>query len=540
MRRRFELRTRTRADARPRSRGQVLAITGLFMAVLLGFTALAVDYGTYLLARRHYQNVADAAAIAGSTYMSRPVTAAKQDQARLAAWTSLQTQLGFPDAIPGSAATLASGVAVTGGWTVWIATPPTAAGAAYRGNSNISGSNSVWVQVQKQNPSFLARYFGVGGRNIDGWATAGNQPSRWAVLALCTSAGPCPANVESIVLAGTNTTLRVIDGDMGSNWGFRINSNGADRLQLPGDSRAYIAELVPSYCGASTFLCYPNPNVSDGSGTAKLVQTLPAMVADPAYPSPSWIDDTAGLTPAVPWRGDLNHDVTVPNGTGTVTNPSGTNVGCAGGFTRIGPGRYRDLDIRANSCVILDPTFGLTNGQRPGIYVITRNFNIGNDSFVIGDGVTIFWTDTAADFNPGGGIVVNNGNASQAGIPAGEAKYGAWTSKGVATWTVADLAGATTWSTPPTTDPGLAFYVRPGVSTTTIFNMSGTSPLMFKGILYGPMDNVGVSGSGSQAAVGQIVGWTVTYNGNTTITQQFDGPSEALSLLLEPRTGQPD
>jgi hypothetical protein len=54
------------------------------------------------------------------------------------------------------------------------------------------------------------------------------------------------------------------------------------------------------------------------------------------------------------------------------------------------------------------------------------------------------------------------------------------------------------------------------------------------------MDNVGVSGSGSQAAVGQIVGWTVTYNGNTVIIQQFDGLSEAFSLLLEPRTGQPD
>ena len=534
---RARARVPSRARVRELSQGQVLAITGLFMAVLLGFTALAVDYGTYLLARRHYQNVADAAAIAGSAYMSRPMTAAKQDQARLAAWTSLQGQLNFPDAMPSSAVTLANGVAVTGGWTVWIATPPSAAGAAYRGDSIISGSGSVWVQVQKENPSFLASYFGVGSRNIDGWATAGNQPTRWAVLALCTRAGPCPASVESIVLAGTNTQLRVIDGDMGSNWGFRINSNAPERLQLPDDSRAYIAEIVPSYCGASTFLCYPNPNVSDGSGTAKPVQTVPALIEDPAYPLPPWIDDTVT---AVPWRGDADNDVVVPNGTGTVTSATGTNVGCAGGFTRIGPGRYRDITIRANSCVILAPTFGLTPGQQPGIYVVTRDFDIGNNSFAIGDGVTFFWTDTAADFNPSGGIVINNGNAGIAGIPAGEAKYGAWTSKGVSTWSAADLASATTWLTPATTYPGLAFYIRPGASPTTIFNMSGTSPLMFKGILYGPMDNVGVSGSGSQAAVGQIIGWTVTYNGNTVITQQFEGPAEALSILLEPRTGQPD
>ena len=522
------------------SRGQVLAITGLFLAVLIGFTALAIDYGTYLLARRSYQNVADAAAIAGSIYMQRPIDATKRTNARTAAWESLKAALNIPDAMPTSAQ-LNAGVAVTGGYTVWISTPPTDAGSNYRGDSNISGGASVFVQVLRDNPSFLARFFGITGKTIDGWATAGNQPSRWAVLALCTPAGPCPANVESIVLAGTNTTLTVVDGDMGSNWGFRINGNGPDRLRLPGDSKAYIEPLVPGYCGPSTFLCYPNPNVSNGAGTAKLVQTLPSLVADPAYPLPAWIDDTGGATPAVPWRGNANHDVTIPNGSGTVQNAASTSVNCTAASPRIGPGRYRDLDIRANSCVILDPKLMLTNGQRPGIFVITRNFNIGNSTFVIGDGVSIFWTSGAGAFNPSGGIVINNGNAGIPGLPAGEEKQGAWTSKGVATWTAANAAGNTSWVTPPTPDVGIAFYVRPpGSGTTTIFNMSGQTPLIFRGILYGPKDNVGIAGAGNQAAVGQIVGWTVTYNGNSTITQTFDGPADAFSFLLEPRTGQPD
>ena len=85
------------------SRGQVLAITGLFLAVLIGFTALAVDYGTYLLARRNYLNVADAAVIAGSAYMSRPISNAKRDQARVAAWESLKAQLNLSDAMPTTA-----------------------------------------------------------------------------------------------------------------------------------------------------------------------------------------------------------------------------------------------------------------------------------------------------------------------------------------------------------------------------------------------------------------------------------------------------
>ena len=522
---------------RKASRGQVLALFAMFLVVLLGFTALAVDYGTYLLARREYQNVADAGAIAGSSYLTRPINVAKQDDAREAAWEAVKTKLGLSGAMP-TAAALAAGV-TSGDWTVWIATPPTDAGSNYLGDAALTGNVAVYVRVQRDNPAFLSRMFGINGKTIRGWATAGTQPTRWAVIALCPRNGACPSTVESVALSGSNTILRVVDGDMGGNWGLKINSNASDRLQLPTDSQAY---LVDTTCGPSRFLCYPAANVSNGSGTAKAVRVLPAPVEDPNYPEPSWIDDTVM---AVPWRPDaINHDVTIPNNSGTVLNPSGTNVGCEPTTSpRIGPGTYRDLDIRANSCVILDPTLGLTNGQHPGIFVITRNFNIGNNSFVIGDGVTVFFRNSANPFNPTGGIVINNGNAAITGIPAGSAKFGGWTTLGNATWTTSDGINPPTWIAPNAAqERGIGFYVRraSGSSHTAIFNMSGTSPLMFQGILYGPTDNVNVSGSGSQAAVGQIIGWTVGYNGNTTITQVFDGPDEVRTYLLEPRTGQPD
>jgi Flp pilus assembly protein TadG len=516
------------------SRGQVLALFAMFLVVLLGFTALAVDYGTYLLARREYQNVADAGAIAGSAYLTRPIDAAKQGDAREAAWEAVKSKLALSAAMP-SAAALANGI-TSDGWTVWIATPPTDAGSNYLGDASLTGNVAVYVRVQRDNPAFLSRIFGINGKKIRAWATAGTQPTRWAVIALCPRNGACPSTTESVALSGSNTILRVVDGDMGANWGLKINSNADDRLQLPTDSQTY---LVDTTCGPSRFLCYPAANISDGSGTAKEVRLLPAPVEDPNYPQPSWIDDS---TTAVPWRGDTNHDVTVPNGSGTVQNPSATNVGCGPASPRIGPGRYRDLDIRANSCVILDPTLGLTSGQHPGIFVITRNFNIGNSSFVIGDGVTVFWANSANPFNPSGGIVINNENAAIAGIPAGSAKYGAWTTLGNPTWSTSDGINPPTWVAPSTRERGLAFYIRraSGSGHTAIFNMSGTSPLMFLGLLYGPTDNVNVSGSGSQAAVGQIIGWTVGYNGNTTITQIFDGPDEVRTYLLEPRTGQPD
>src|SRR2546423_15602482 len=46
-------------------RGQMLLVAAISMAVLLGFTALAIDMGLFFENRRHLQNTADAAALAG-------------------------------------------------------------------------------------------------------------------------------------------------------------------------------------------------------------------------------------------------------------------------------------------------------------------------------------------------------------------------------------------------------------------------------------------------------------------------------------------
>ena len=86
---------------------------------------------------------------------------------------------------------------------------------------------------------------------------------------------------------------------------------------------------------------------------------------------------------------------------------------------------------------------------------------------------------------------------------------------------------------------GIAFYVRPPASgTTSIFNMSGGSGLAFRGVLYGPKDVIGVGGNGFQASAGQIVGYTIKYNGTTTLTQTYEGPADERPYLLEPTLGQ--
>src|SRR5574341_1886636 len=50
-------------------RGQVLIVAVLLMAIIMGFTALAIDVGLFLEERRDNQNDADAAALAGVQYL---------------------------------------------------------------------------------------------------------------------------------------------------------------------------------------------------------------------------------------------------------------------------------------------------------------------------------------------------------------------------------------------------------------------------------------------------------------------------------------
>src|SRR5512145_269707 len=54
---------------RGRESGQTLIVAALVMAVLMGFTALAIDVGLFLEERRDNQNDADAMALAGVQFL---------------------------------------------------------------------------------------------------------------------------------------------------------------------------------------------------------------------------------------------------------------------------------------------------------------------------------------------------------------------------------------------------------------------------------------------------------------------------------------
>ena len=75
---------KTRAESR-REGGQTLLIFVLALTVLLGFTAMAIDVGLFFENRRHLQNTADAAALAGVAELPGNPALAKSKAAQWAA-----------------------------------------------------------------------------------------------------------------------------------------------------------------------------------------------------------------------------------------------------------------------------------------------------------------------------------------------------------------------------------------------------------------------------------------------------------------------
>ena len=532
--------------------GQTLVIFAIFLVVLLGATAITVDYGSLLKVRRDYQNAADAAVLAGSVFLTRPVTPAKSIAARQAAWKSIKDQLGLTldeVALASTNTPLLSPV-TDGGYRLWVSTPPLGAAAAYAGD--YSGSNRVlFAWIEKDSGAFFSRILGFDHQNVSAWATAGTFANRFAVITLRKNGQPTNGNPTDLDVNG-GTVLNVYDGDIGGNWGMSVNG-GTSRIRMhssTGDSYGvYLAENVPAGGNGWT-----PTQVVDGSAVPITVQ-YQAEVPDPAYPAPCG-PDTASLVNCLT-------DRTV---SGFPPNATTTRVGdtCPYNTTtnvdRLPAGRYNNITVPNNRCLILDPTFSPVAGKQNGIFYITGTLDINNSGLVIGDGVTlVFARGAGLNMNAGASISLNLGNttnnplaASCGGIPGGgttNCRFAGWTARAGAT------AGRTSWSpgSAPSysvpSDPferGIAAYVcktaadcdTGGTPSTNIIQMNSGSGIDYRGLIYAPFDNVKVAGQPTHNDIGQLVSWTAQFTGGSTINQTYDGPDSATPVLLEPRLGQ--
>jgi hypothetical protein len=573
-----------RAD---RSRGQVIVIFALFLLVLFGAAALTVDYGTWLKARRDYQNVADPAALAGSVYLTRPTTETERDLARRAAWDELNRQLGLGmnnGQLNGAANNSTPEAGQTEGtYKIWVASPPSQAGVAYPGAQTSNESRTVFVRIERPNPAFLSRTMGLGDITVSAWATAGVFPNRFAIITL-REQGMAPGSISNnIELNGSGTVLEAINGDVGGNWNMKLNS-GSElwvRGRTDNDAEAYLIEYLS--CGSSCWnvgQVNSGPNGNPANATKTPLQ-LPGVIPDPNYPLP--LDMGAPLTPppngpsgtAVP----VGDDGDYPGGkaAGAIDVRSGGPDGapgsasivageltCSSDAPRIGPGYYTEISVANGKCLILDPTIRHTSvvadparpdvptpvpaAQLPGIFYINGDIDIGTNAMLVGDGVTVIIRPGSSNqmLVSGGGVVDLNRGKTPGGTGM---KLGALTTLGANPYVFNSGTGTWGYNTSLDADSrnvGMALYIikRSQYSSvavddnTDVIKINAGAGLAWRGVTYAPHDNVTLSGQPGHDGVGQLVSWTFKFAGGVHVTQEYEGPEDGVPFLIEPRTGQ--
>ena len=565
-----------------RSRGQVIVIFALFLLVLFGAAALTVDYGTWLKARRDYQNVADPAALAGSVYLTRPTTPTERTLARRAAWEEINRQLGLGMSL-GNLIDASNGTPVggrgEGAYRIWVASPPWDAGTAYPGAQTLPESRTVFVRIEKDNPAFLSRTLGMGDVKVSAWATAGVFPNRFAIITLREPGMAPGGSVANIDLNGSGTVLEAINGDVGGNYNMVLNS-GAElwvRGQSDNDAEAYLINYTS--CGPS---CWDAGQISSGdngfpANIPKAPQQLPGVIPDPNYPLPPALTPPTGGAhdPAVPIGDDGDYpgsnspgEIAVLNG-GPDRAPgsafmAGTDLTCSPDSPRIGPGTYTDITVSGGKCLILDPIMRHTSvmedpsrpdvptpvpaTQLPGIFYIDGSIDVNSGAMIVGDGVTVIFRPGIGhefDVTAGGVVDLNRGQT-----PGGTAmRLGALTTLGANPYTFNSGTGQWQYNgsmDADTRNVGMALYIvkRSQYSSvavddnTSIINIHAGAGLAWRGVTYAPHDNVTLSGQPGHAGVGQLVAWTFKFAGGVHVKQEYEGPENGVPFLIEPRTGQ--
>jgi hypothetical protein len=271
-----------------RPTGQVLVLFVLFLLVLLGVSAVGIDYATWLLTDRNLQNVSDHASLAGASEFDQRLSqgscgsglgVAKCFNARAQAWASLNDELslGLTDvAINDPTTGLAvsdspangqpdgtyGGQAVTFTDTIWVATPPPTY-AAYQGLYDLN-YGIVFVRVDREVRSFVGGALGITPGPRTGWSTAGALPTDFALEVFCRNqiapqSGVC-VNSAGLTLDGNGVIVRLRRGDVGSNESLTITSNNGTGLIVESGNMF----LVNRVCGPSTWNCAQSPAVLGG------------------------------------------------------------------------------------------------------------------------------------------------------------------------------------------------------------------------------------------------------------------------------------
>jgi hypothetical protein len=542
-------------------RGQVLPLFALFLIVLCGFAALAIDVSGALSARRFYGSAADSASLAGAQDLqatgSRTVNAADRIRARQDAMANLISELGVVGADPTTCNTSVD---------VDVSDSCFLTGSSFHVSIKAGATAGPPIVCQLCDP---ARSVQVGLRNANYETTFARllgQP-KWSVgvtsvaglafgksYAIQTLRPPKKNGatflINDIEIDG-GSVVNVHRGDVGSNANMDYASGS---MNIDSGYGMYYFDPFntgPEWSGP------PAP-------PAQTVQKLPNLMADPGYLypamrgslgsascttgpancAPTFLDareascGAPGTTPACS-RADLD-----PSGCGQEaaylqtsayssfmatqalnriycykpgiygTNNSNKLSSATGDVVLLMPGAYY---FRSPSSG-LDVGGRLLGGYRHGVAGVALMFDECNNqcTFSGNNAVT---------------IALNAGNKFPAGT-SGTAALAAldWDNKPVQTSgpssptppllmtiLVNEDPDCYVPTSPPFQEP---LACDPGTHNKTI-NIAGGGSLALEGVQYAPTDNIEIhGGSAGFGQVGQIIAYTLFYSGGTRINQE--------------------
>jgi len=327
------------------ARGQVLVLFALFLLLLLGMSAMAIDYASWLLVDRNLQNAADHAALAGASEFEQRtaqgvctggVGQPKCEAARAQAWTSINAELnlGLPAAAitqlslsdspaGGTTSVTVSGTTYTWQDRVWVTTPPptyAAYTAGFIGGQYAHNFGVVFARVDHDVRSLIGGALGIQPQPRHGWATAGALPIGFALQTFCRNhiapqSGVCE-NSAGLTIDGQGG-IRLITGDAASNESLKVTATNGQGIVL--DSGDMF--LVNGSCDSSTWNCPNGPpsqgGISDGSNGKNAFYMAPLPV--PHYESALDYATLSVCPTQAQW--DSNHVPCVPFQSQYTANP---------------------------------------------------------------------------------------------------------------------------------------------------------------------------------------------------------------------------
>jgi hypothetical protein len=554
-----------------RQRGQVLPLFALMLVALFAIAGLAIDVSSGYSTRQAYRTAADAASLAGAQNLqvagSRAVTATERTKARTDALASLKQAFN----------STATGVGACDPTTQIVECE--LLGTPLRVSIKTPSPTCVRcdldhsVQVTVRNPTFqlsFARVLGINQWNVGSTSVAGLVYSK--SYAVVTLRPPKDSGstflVNDITLNGNGTVVNVHQGDVGSNANMTYSGTGT---VLNIDS-GYGMYYFDPYFAPRWYTSPPIP-------PAQIVQQIPTLIADPLYRYPE-MRGSLGSSPCATGPADCAPTFDDARTSQYLTLPAverADEVGseCEAELAKVDPTVYTWISSYAPDDVycfepgIYQSGSGAKNAKiaigtgevgllKPGAYYLKSGLDVGgNGSRLLGGyvggqpGVALMFDEcnnTACIFrgNSADTIALNAGSKFPRGTPGTAATAAIdWDNQLVETSGPSSPSPAILLTLLVIKDPTCYVPVPPqllqepagcdpGAPTNFTINIAGGGQLDLEGVQYMPTDNVAISGSSDgNGTIGQIISWTLTYSGGTTLNQEGAGTQGPGTLRLD-------